>query len=437
MAKFIDPPLGNGDSYSVDIKTGRIITVKDTIQSRILITTIPKKYIDDLIEDGYVKNWAEFKAQWNSKERWRKTTTPPKEEPKEEPKEDSKKEPPKEDDDITLIFDYWKKQKTDYRTDDASQKGYDDSSYRTSQTYTYERPKGKETRTMNYEGKHTQDHMDKETADRIYRNARQTSFTGKKHAAKRNPEAKEEVPKGKKFTWKQIVASCLIASTLVTTGVLGKMGVDSITTEYRTNHTTTNIATLLVPEGAKNKPSILARNTHDTKDFQHFWYDNENIAEELLLLPDSMFEAALYTVFDEMGEYRNTGYIDNFSRVIAAVARHFEISKDPNEALTTEEITKIKEAIEAHPTAYAKCGGCQDEEAFLLKNHYVTEEGVASEDAYVKHGKEVINADYSYIKEAAKQYDADWISHVEQPVAEAETEVPEQGIESGDEGWGR
>lgn len=448
MEKFYDEPRMVGDSYLVDPKTGRIITMRDTLETANRAQLVQQEYIDDYIVAGYVTNWEVIRIKIRNHEFDRKQS-----EKQEQPHQETFRERVEKEAANTANGEKqtaggeeerttWNKYTWDYRTSGEyhNPDPEDDSSWRV----IYERDsqgedqRREETKYMGYEGKHDASKMNDATADGI-RRAKQTSYTEKKHAAQRNRQRTEKVKPEILKNWKKYVAGILAIIVLEGAVIGADLGIRSMVTNHRTSNTSTNIATLLVPEGAKNKPTILERNTHRTTDFQGFWYDNENIAEEILEIPDGMFEATLYTVFDEMGDYRDTGYIDNFSRVIKCIAEEFEITKEDGKTVTVEE---IQAAIAAHPIAYAMCGGCQDEEDFLVKNHYTTKDGIASEDEYVKHGKSVIREQYNYIKQAANQYDPNWVDKIEQPVETEEIddlgeEVLGETYTEGEEGRGR
>ena len=122
---------------------------------------------------------------------------------------------------------------------------------------------------------------------------------------------------------------------------------------------------------------IVKNNTHRTDDNQGFWYDNYAIAEDIIdLLPDSAFDATLYTVYLDMGPNVSNAYIDNFGRVISACGQIASPSDDP--------------------IAYSRTSDCHSFEDFARKNGYVDENGEPSMEVYQKFGMEAVRNYQAY-----------------------------------------
>ena len=132
-----------------------------------------------------------------------------------------------------------------------------------------------------------------------------------------------------------------------------------------------SISTLL--SDSQDSTSIVKRHTYRTDDKQGFWFDNYAMAEDIInILPDSAFDAALYTVYLDMGQNVSNEYIDNFGRVISACGRIASPSDDP--------------------IAYSRTNNCHNFEEFARKNGFVDENGEPSMEAYKAFGLTAIKS---------------------------------------------
>ena len=126
-----------------------------------------------------------------------------------------------------------------------------------------------------------------------------------------------------------------------------------------------SISTVL--SDSNDSTSIVKRHTHRTDDKQGFWFDNFAMAEDLInKLPDEAFDAALYTIYLDMGRNVSNEYIDNFGRVINACGTIASPSDDP--------------------IAYSRTNNCHNFEEFARKNGFVDANGEPSMEAYKAFG---------------------------------------------------
>lgn len=223
--------------------------------------------------------------------------------------------------------------------------------------------------------------------------------------AKSKPPVKQshERNRNNRKTFNSRIIATLLAIILTLLFELGVIHtVNEIDAHIDTNTVQKAVSQLLVPPNAEKTPGIVNRNTHRTEDFQNFWYDNAGIANDILKLPDEAFDAILYSVYDDMGTNRSNSYIDNFSRVIAALGT----SATP----------------ENNPLAYARCAGCDTFEEFCIKNGYVDSLGNPSTEMYVDQGKKAVDAYNAYLESMAASRNA---AAIEAELATAELETTE------------
>ena len=206
-----------------------------------------------------------------------------------------------------------------------------------------------------------------------------SSFTPIKHESVRNRF-------NIKITKKQIVKYGLYGVI----GVAACLGITKVTTEalhvYQGHVMNQAMASVLVPPNAENKPTILERNTHYTEDFQDTWFDNQKIAWDILHLPNEAFDAALFTVYEDMGEDRVKNYVDNWEKVIQTIGRDAKQNK--------------------HPLGYARCHGVKSFDEYLIKNGFVDKHGDPDVDKFVSYGKKAVAAYYDSLKNYSDQRDA-------------------------------
>lgn len=412
-----------GNRYFVEINQGKLLTIEEmqARQNMYIEKKIPEdiyyvheisekvlQYFDGIDENGYIKGWnkEKYRAIMESLKRqcsivvFDKDGFHEKEEPKQEEvhqeeaphtedttrSESSKKETP---------FDFdipeWVNRKNN------GQKNQTTSGF-------------KGVNNMgNYRGMHeagrAADYTE-EQAQRAYQNARRTSAPPRTHAAARNRENKEAVTKDFKKIWRRIVLSVLAVAITATMTIGAERGIERLTTNHNINKSETYISSLLVPESAKNVPTLVERNTHHTEDFQGYWFDNANIANEVLELPDPFFDVATYLVYEEMGEDRYNPYIHNFDLFIEYIG--------------------AKAQAEQNPTAFARCNGCKTFEEFLAKN------GIASEKDYVRFMREKVNQQIDQIKQSALAHEFAVIDPITNEEVEAEEAAKKAAKEASD-----
>ena len=112
-----------------------------------------------------------------------------------------------------------------------------------------------------------------------------------------------------------------VAFVSISSFTIGTKVVRNGVNQYRYYEVKDEISRMLNGPWDQSVKDIVDRNTHVTDDFQGFWYDNTKIAEDLLTLPDNLFDAAFYEVYIEMGNNRSNNYIDNFDSVIYSLSR--------------------------------------------------------------------------------------------------------------------
>ena len=206
--------------------------------------------------------------------------------------------------------------------------------------------------------------------ERLYNEALNNSCPPEVTSVKRDRNNRRNVPK--------TVAALCLASIIAITSYLGiDRAVTNITDDIKLSQTSAAMSTLIT--GNSNAPDIVSMNTHRTKDYQNFWYDNYDIAKDICeYIPDQAFDAALYTTYIKMWPYATGNYVNNFDRVINAC----------NQIATLED----------NPIAYARCHDCLGFEDFAKKNGYVDENGLPSYAEYEKAGKEAINRYSQYLE---------------------------------------
>ena len=119
---------------------------------------------------------------------------------------------------------------------------------------------------------------------------------------------------------------------------------------------------------------IVERNTSMTNDNNGIFYDNTGIAIDLLKLDDNMFDAGLYTVYNDMGGHRDNDY-HNFDSLDDFVS------------------------LEKNPAIYNKFHGCRNFDDYLIKNGFINEDNTPSREKFEKYGKDELLriADYAKI----------------------------------------
>lgn len=186
-----------------------------------------------------------------------------------------------------------------------------------------------------------------------------------------SPADKSKLPKRdrnrKKAISKTIISLFLVLLIAICGYVVAKRIANKIDQNQAISDTKESIASIMSTANDSTITSIVKHNTHPTNDHQQYWYDNYAIAEDIInLIPDAAFDAALYTVYLDMGSNVSNEYIDNFGRVISSCGRLASPSDNP--------------------IAYARTSDCHGFEDFARKNGYVDENGEPSMEAYNAFG---------------------------------------------------
>ena len=210
-----------------------------------------------------------------------------------------------------------------------------------------------------------------ESERRNYQRARSQSHPLVKQSIKRNRNNKKKVTQ-------TIVALGMSAVLTISAYTTMEKLAERIGEKRHLNATDTAIASLLVQPNSRVTPDIVERNTHRTDDFQGYWYDNNGIAEDILKLPDEIFDAALYDVYVTMGNNRKNNYINNLDYIISGLNAHA--------------------TPENNPLAFARVNGCMSFNEFLQKNGLVDDKRLPSEEKYVEFGKNAVELYYQYLK---------------------------------------
>ena len=184
---------------------------------------------------------------------------------------------------------------------------------------------------------------------------------------------KEMRNKIKRFTTKAKIFALGVA---VTAGITaGAATVDHFHDEYVRSRTEFDIGAMddgQVQRYHQGLPiqSIIDRNTEYNQNHSVYWYNHHGIAQDLLELPDYLFEPGLYCVYEEMGANRQNAEHDNLGSVISMLSNYAE--------------------AEQNPTAFAKCNGCSNFEEYLIKNGFVNSEGEPDYSAWEDYGKQLL-----------------------------------------------
>lgn len=136
----------------------------------------------------------------------------------------------------------------------------------------------------------------------------------------------------------------------------------------------------LISDGSVHRPDIVSKNSYRTQDNEGFWYNNEDIARDILGLPDELFDTVLYITYEDMGPYTN-----NMDDVIRALNNY-----------TAGEADK-------YPIILGKVEGCNSLNDYLIKNGFVNENGEPSIEKFKEHGITQIRVHQEYLEQMAEE----------------------------------
>lgn len=185
--------------------------------------------------------------------------------------------------------------------------------------------------------------------------------------------------KQQKMIKNRIIANALIL--VVSTALLyGAINLGSnIKDSYELSNAEEAVGVMLA-EGSIHNPSIVSRNTYRTENNDGFWYKNEDIASDILSLPDETFEAILYITYKDMGPYTN-----NMDDVIYYLNSYTASNPGNN------------------PIAYGRVNGCNSLGDYLVKNGFVDEKGEPSMEKFEEYGKAQIDAHQEYLEQLSEE----------------------------------
>ncbi len=186
---------------------------------------------------------------------------------------------------------------------------------------------------------------------------------------------------------KETIKKMIISAALTILIIASYFGISKLVTEVKdagiVNKAATSISQLSYDENdakyyveafkdSRKEVDIVAQNTKRTDNKQNFYFENADIARDILKLPAYAIDMGIYTVYREMGPNRDNPGHHNLDEVISALRRY----------------------TEDDPALHEKFANCSTFNEYLIHNGFYTvneqNKKVADTDKWINYQREAM-----------------------------------------------